>query len=223
MLENEASIQKLIDLTHTLARPLLESCRYPWEALSQLHDFILALGPTLPESTYICLKEDVWVARTARIAQSVSIQGPAIIGERAELRHGAFLRGDVLIGNDAIVGNSVEVKNAILSDWVEVPHYNYVGDSILGFHAHMGAGSITSNFRLDAGEVKVSFEDMRIGTGRDKFGTILGDYAQVGCNAVLNPGTILGRGAVVFPLMMVTGCVDAGKAVKPELPTRKTP
>ena len=204
----------LFDLTHTLAAPLLADTVYPWEALGKIRDFILFLGPTLPEADYDRPAEHVWIAKSAVIAPTASITGPCVIGPGTEVRQCAFIRGSALVGAGCVVGNSTELKNVILFDGVQVPHYNYVGDSILGRKAHMGAGSITSNVKSDKTLVVVRDGDERAETGLKKFGAMLGDYVEVGCGSVLNPGAVLGRGASVYPLSSVRGTVPAGHIFK---------
>lgn len=202
------------DLAHTLAAPLLAGTVYPWQALAALADFIRALGPTLPDEVYEQRGEALWVARSALVAPSACLNGPAIIGPDAEVRHCAFIRGSALVGAGAVVGNSTELKNVILFDGVQVPHYNYVGDSILGYRAHMGAGSITSNVKSDKQLVKVHCEDGDIETGMKKFGAMIGDQVEVGCGSVLNPGTVIGRRTNIYPLSSVRRCVDADSIYK---------
>lgn len=199
----------LFDLTHTLAAPLLEQTTYPWEALAGIKDFILKLGPTLPETDYDHPAPDIWIARSAVVAPTASIAGPCVIGPDTEVRQCAFIRGSALVGSGCVVGNSTELKNVILFDNVQVPHYNYVGDSILGHKSHMGAGSITSNVKSDKSLVVVRDGDECIATGLKKFGAMLGDHVEVGCGSVLNPGTVLGRGVSVYPLSSVRGTVPA--------------
>ena len=204
------TIDSLLDLTHTLASPLFEEKTYPYEVLSGIGDYILALGPTLPEEEYEEVSEHVWIAKDAKIFPNNYIAAPCIIGHRTEVRPGAFVRGNALVGDDCVVGNSTELKNVILFDHVEVPHYNYVGDSVLGFHAHMGAGSITSNVKAD--KLPVVIRDTagnRLETGRKKVGAVLGDWAEIGCNTVLNPGTVIGRHTNVYPLSSVRGEIPA--------------
>lgn len=201
-------IFELYDLNHTLAKEYLSEFAYPWEALAGIGDMIMKLGRNLNPQDYRQISDDVWVHQTAVIAPTAFIGGPCIIGPEAEVRHGAFIRGSALVGANCVVGNSVELKNVILFDNVQVPHYNYVGDSILGYRAHMGAGSITSNVRADKGLVTVH-ADEEIPTARKKVGAMLGDYAEIGCNSVLNPGTVIGRNANVYPLSCVRGCVPA--------------
>lgn len=195
------------DLGHTLAAPLLATCEYPWEALAPLSDFIRELGQTLSEAEFDRVGEDVWIAKTAKVAPSASVNGPCIICDGAEIRHCAYIRGSVIVGAGSVVGNSCEIKNSILFDSVQVPHFNYVGDSILGYKSHMGAGSITSNVKSDKTLVSVKCGEKRIETGRKKFGAMLGDFVEVGCNSVLNPGTVIGAHTNVYPLSSVRGYV----------------
>lgn len=197
----------LFDLSHSLAAPLLARFAYPWQALPEIKDFIWALGPTLPAEVYEQRGEEIWIARSARVAPTASITGPCIIGPETEVRHCAFIRGSALVGAGAVVGNSVELKNVILFDKVQVPHYNYVGDSILGHKAHMGAGSVTSNVKADRALVVVHGPEGDLETGLKKFGAILGDSAEIGCNAVLNPGTVIGPRSSVYPLTAVRGVI----------------
>ncbi len=206
--------KELLDLDKTLAAPLLERVLYPFEALNAIAAFIRELGPTLPEAEYERIAEEVWAARDAVIYPSACIHGPCIIGHETELRHCAFLRGSALVGNGCVVGNSVELKNVILFDKVQTPHYNYVGDSILGYRAHMGAGSITSNVKSDKSDVVVKNGAELLPTGRHKFGAILGDFVEIGCNSVLNPGTIVGRNSSVYPLSSVRGVVPPDSIYK---------
>ena len=195
----------LLDLSHTIAKPLLEKAQYPWQALSGIGDFIADLGKTLG-AEYLHPQETVWIHQTAKVAPNAFLGERVIIGAMAEIRQGAFIRGNALIGQGAVVGNSTELKNVVLFDGVQVPHYNYVGDSILGYKAHMGAGAITSNVKADHSLVTVRGNET-IPTNLKKFGAILGDYAEIGCNAVLNPGTIIGRNSNVYPLSMVRGVI----------------
>lgn len=201
---------ELFDLTHTLAAPLLEKTEYPWEALADIGEFILALGPTLSPAEYDRVQENVWIARATEIYPTACIKGPCIIGPGTEIRPGAFIRGNALVGAGCVVGNSTELKNVILFDGVQVPHYNYVGDSILGYKAHMGAGSITSNVKSDKTLVVVKDGEGAIPTGRKKVGALLGDRVEIGCNSVLNPGTVVGRDSSVYPLSSVRGVIPAG-------------
>lgn len=200
-------IKDLLDLTKTIAAPLFEGKTYPWEALADISDFIIALGSTLPEDEYEKRGENVWVARDAEIFPSAYIGSPCIIDHGAQVRHCAFIRGSAIVGKNAVVGNSTELKNVVLFDNVQTPHYNYVGDSILGYKAHMGAGSITSNVKSDKTLVVIKNGEELIETGRKKVGAILGDYVEVGCNSVLNPGVVLGRRASVYPTSCVRGVV----------------
>ena len=201
------TINDLYDLDHTLAKDYLAQFTYPWEALKGIKDFILQLGPTLDTEEYEEVSENVWVHRTAKVFSSAYLGAPCIIGPNTEVRHCAFVRGSALVGADCVVGNSVELKNVILFDHVQTPHYNYVGDSILGYYSHMGAGSITSNVKADKKLVVVKNGTERIETGIKKFGAMLGDHVEVGCNAVLNPGTVIGRNSNVYPTSCVRGVV----------------
>lgn len=211
----ELTVKALFDLEYTAAKPLLESVAYPWEALASLKDFILALGEKLPPEVYTRRGRDIWVAKSAKLYPNVYIAGPTIIGENTEVRPGAFIRGSALVGNGCVVGNSTELKNAILFDGAQAPHYNYIGDSILGHFAHTGAGAITSNLKQDHSNVTVRLPDgTRVETGLRKFGAMLGDRAEIGCGTVLNPGSVVGRGSRVYPLSMVRGFVPAGSVYK---------
>ena len=205
---------ELFDLDHTAAEPLLARCKYPWEALPLIGSFIKELGKTLSAAEYDHPAEYVWIARSAVVAPTASITGPCIIGPDAEIRHCAFIRGNALVGAGSVVGNSTELKNVILFDKVQVPHYNYVGDSILGYKAHMGAGAITSNVKSDKKPVVVRDGDERLETGLKKFGAMIGDQVEVGCGSVLNPGTILGRESQIYPLSSVRGQVPANSIYK---------
>ena len=206
-------VKDLYDLAHTRAAAMLERCEYPWEALAKIKETVLAIGKTLDPQVYEQVKDGVWIAKSASIAPTASIAAPCIIGEDTEVRPGAFLRGRVLVGDGCVVGNSTELKNCILFDEVQVPHYNYVGDSILGHLAHMGAGAITSNVKGDKKLVVVHGEDT-YETGCKKFGAMLGDMAEIGCNSVLNPGTSVGRDSQVYPLSSVRGVIPARSIVK---------
>lgn len=208
------TIENLYDLNETIAAPLFEGAVYPWELLPKISDFIKKLGASLPTDQYTQIKENVWVSNSATIAPTAYIGGPAIIDDEAEIRHCAFIRGNAIVGKGAVVGNSTELKNVILFNKVQVPHYNYVGDSILGFKAHMGAGSITSNVKSDKTLVTVKDGENGIETGLKKFGAMLGDHVEVGCNSVLNPGTVIGRNTNVYPTSMVRGCIPAGSIYK---------
>ena len=197
---------ELYDMSHTLAGAYLSGFEYPWQALKGIKELILALGPTLGED-YTEVSPTVWVHKTAAVAPTAFLGAPCIIGAGTEVRHCAFIRGSALVGEGCVVGNSVELKNAILFDNVQVPHFNYVGDSILGYKSHMGAGSITSNVKSDKLPVVIHNEGEEIETGRKKVGAMLGDYVEVGCNSVLNPGTVIGRDASVYPTSCVRGVV----------------
>lgn len=203
----------LLDLTHSLAGEYLAQFEYPWQALDGIKELILALGPTLPKEEYEERQPNVWVHKTATVFASAYLGAPCIIGPNTEVRHCAFIRGSALVGADCVVGNSVELKNVILFDHVQVPHYNYVGDSILGFKAHMGAGSITSNVKSDKSPVVIHGEEA-MPTGLKKVGAFLGDFVEVGCNSVLNPGTVIGRRTSVYPLSSVRGVVPSDSIYK---------
>lgn len=199
--------QNLLDLNETIAAKLFEGVTYPWEILPQIKDFIIALGQTLPEEKFDRRGEDIWIARSAVVFDSAYIAGPCIIDEEATIRQCAFIRGSAIVGRGTVVGNSTELKNVILFNKVEVPHYNYVGDSILGFHAHMGAGSITSNIKADKKNVVIHCGEEHCETGMRKMGAVLGDWVDVGCNSVLNPGVVIGKHTNLYPLSMVRGCI----------------
>lgn len=203
----------LFDLSHTLAGDWLAQFEYPWQALDGIKDLILSIGPTLGDE-YEEMGSQVWVHQTAKIAHSAFLGAPCIIGPDTEVRHCAFIRGSALVGAGCVIGNSVELKNVILFDSVQVPHYNYVGDSILGYRSHMGAGSITSNVKSDKTLVAVKGGDEKIETGRKKMGAMLGDFVEVGCNSVLNPGTVIGPHTNVYPLSCVRGTVPADSIYK---------
>ena len=206
-------IQELYDLDHTLAKDYLNQFEYPWQALKGIKDFILQTGPSLSDE-YEQIKENVWFHKSATVFESAYLGAPCIIGANTEVRHGAFIRGSALIGDNCVVGNSVELKNVILFDCVQTPHYNYVGDSILGYKSHMGAGSITSNVKSDKTLVVVHDGEMNYETGLKKFGAMLGDYVEVGCNSVLNPGTVIGVHSNVYPVSCVRGVVPDHSIVK---------
>ena len=206
--------EQLLDLTHSAAAPLLSRFSYPWEALEWITPFILELGKSLSEAEYDHPQEDVWISKEAKVAPTAYIHGPAIIGKGTEVRHCAFIRGSALVGENCVVGNSTELKNVILFDNVQVPHYNYVGDSILGYKSHMGAGSITSNVKSDKSLVTVSVMGEKIPVNRKKMGAVLGDHVEVGCNSVLNPGTVIGRNTNVYPLSSVRGVVPENSIYK---------
>ena len=209
-------IKEMYDLDHTIAKEYLERFDYPWEALAGLKDYIVELGNTLSPNEYDKIGENVWVAKDAKVFPSAYIGGPAIIGHKAELRHSCFIRESAIVGNGAVVGNSTELKNDILFDDVQVPHYNYVGDSILGYKAHMGAGSITSNVKSDKTLVVINdrINGEKIETGRKKVGAMLGDNVEVGCNSVLNPGTVIGRNSNIYPVSCVRGVIPENSIYK---------
>ena len=198
---------KLFDLNYTLAKPLLEKYPFPWQVLTELNHFILQQIENLDKSQYTQLAKDVWVHHTANISPTAYFTDPCIIQEGAEIRHNAFIRGSVLIGKETVVGNSTELKNCILFDKAQVPHFNYVGDSILGYSAHMGAGAVTSNLKSDKSLVQISLENEKINTNLQKLGAIVGDFAEVGCNSVLCPGSILGKYSQIYPTSCVRGVV----------------
>ena len=214
MKKTEMTIQNLYDLTHTMAARYLSGFTYPWEALAGLEEFLKELGNTLPEEEFEKRGENIWIHKEAKVAPTAFLNGPLIVCRGAEIRHCAFVRGSALVGEGAVVGNSTELKNVILFDNVQVPHYNYVGDSILGFKSHMGAGAVTSNVKQDKTLVTVAAGFRRVETGLKKFGAMLGDNVEVGCNSVLNPGTVIGRGSRVYPLSMVRGLMPAGMIYK---------
>ena len=210
----QLTVEELYDLSETIAKDIFKGMVYPWEALPKIHSFILELGNTLSEEEYERVGEDIWIARSAFVAPTAFIKGPAIIGKDAEIRHCAFIRGNAIVGEGAVVGNSTELKNVILFNKVQVPHYNYVGDSILGYKAHMGAGSITSNVKSDKTPVTVKTPGGPLETGFKKFGAMLGDEVEVGCGSVLNPGTVVGRSTNIYPLSMVREYVPANSIYK---------
>lgn len=210
----QCKVNRLYDLNETIARELLESVEYPWEALKSISDFIRKTGPALDPSVYEQRGDEIWVAKSAKVAPTASLNGPLIIDEEAEIRHCAFIRGSAIVGKGSVVGNSTELKNVIIFNSVQVPHYNYVGDSILGYKSHMGAGSITSNVKSDKTLVSVKDGKDEIKTGLKKFGAMLGDCVEVGCNSVLNPGTVIGRNTNVYPLSMVRGVVPENSIYK---------
>ena len=207
------TIAELFDLRHTQAADYLRQFIHPWEALDGIAAMIAALGASLPPE-YEQRAPQVWVHKSAAVAPTAYLGGPCIVGANSEVRHGAFVRENALIGRGCVVGNSVEIKNAILFDGVQAPHYNYIGDSILGYHSHMGAGAITSNFKADGSEIVLRCGEQRIPTGRQKIGAMLGDYAEIGCNCVLNPGTVIGRETTVYPLTSVRGVIPARHIMK---------
>lgn len=213
-MSDEISISNLYDLNETIAADLFAGAYYPWEVLPRIHDFILSLGATLPADKYDQIGENIWVAKSATVAPTACLNGPLIIDEEAEVRHCAFVRGNAIVGKGAVVGNSTELKNVILFNKVQVPHYNYVGDSVLGFRSHMGAGSITSNVKSDKTLVVVKNGEEQIPTGLKKFGAMLADYVEVGCNSVLNPGTVICRNSNVYPTSSVRGVIPANSIYK---------
>lgn len=204
------------DVTKTLAQYMFDGIEYPWEILPRIEAFILQLGPMLPADEYDQVKENVWIAKSATVAETASITGPCIIDSNAQIRHCAFIRGNAIIGKGAVVGNSCEIKNSILFDEVEAPHYNYVGDSILGYKSHLGAGAITSNIKNDKKNVVVKFPLGELETGLRKMGALVGDGVQVGCNTVLNPGTVIGKNTRIYPLNSVRGWIDENSIYKKE-------
>ena len=213
---NDARIENMYDLKETIASELFEGKTYPWEVLPEIGSFILKLGPTLDTNIFEERGENIWIAKSVTIAPTATLNGPLIIDEDTEVRPGAFIRGNAIIGKNCVVGNSTEIKNDVIFNNVQVPHYNYVGDSILGFHSHMGAGSITSNVKSDKTlvVVKDTQSDEIIETGLKKFGAMLGDYVEVGCNSVLNPGTVIGARSNIYPLSMVRGVIPCDSIFK---------
>lgn len=211
---NRFEIPSLLDVNKTIAAALFSSVYQPWEAIPAIREFILTLGETLSDEFFLHPEKDVWIAKTAQVFPSAYIKGPCIIDEEAEIRHCAFIRGSVIVGKHAVVGNSTELKNAVLFDRVQVPHFNYIGDSVLGYRSHIGAGGVTSNVKLDKTPVSVSCPDGRMDTGLMKFGAVLGDFVEVGCNSVLNPGTVIGRGTTVYPGSSVRGYVPENSIYK---------
>ena len=208
------TLKDMYDLDHTMAKDYLQQFEYPWLALAGIKDLIISLGQNLPEEDYDEVSPQVWVHKTAKVFDSAYLGAPCIIGARTEVRHCAFIRGSALVGEDCVVGNSCELKNVILFDHVQTPHYNYVGDSILGYYSHMGAGSITSNVKSDKKLVVVHNGEEQIETGLKKFGAMLGDHVEVGCNSVLNPGTVIGRNCNVYPTSCVRGVVEENSIYK---------
>lgn len=208
----QLQISSLFNLENTIAKELFADAVYPFEVLPQIHDFILKLGEQLPENVFEKRGEHIWVAKSAKVAPTASLNGPLIIDEGAEVRHCAFIRGNAIVGKNAVVGNSTELKNVVLFDGVQVPHYNYVGDSILGYKSHMGAGSITSNVKSDKTLVEIKAGEEKIKTGLKKMGAVLGDEVEVGCGSILNPGTIVGPHTNIYPLSSVRGYVP-GKSI----------
>lgn len=207
-------VKDLFDLNYSMAKEYLAQFTYPWEAIGGIHDFILSLQKDLNKEDYIEIKENVYVHKTATVFDSAYINGPCIIGAHSEIRQCAFIRGNALVGEHCVVGNSCELKNVILFDYVQVPHFNYVGDSILGYHSHMGAGSITSNMKNDKKNIVIHNGEQVLETSLNKMGAILGDYVEVGCNSVLNPGTIVGKNTSIYPLTSIRGVVPENSIVK---------
>ena len=205
---------ELYDLSYTMAEPLLKDTTYPWEALSDIKSFITELGKTLDKSLYDEVGENIWIAKSATVAPTASITGPCIIGEGTEVRQCAFIRGSVLVGKNCVVGNSTEVKNSIIFDCVQIPHFNYVGDSVLGYKSHLGAGAVTSNVKSDKTLVTVSANGTKIETGLKKFGAMVGDFTEVGCYSVLCPGTVIGKNCTIYPTSMVRGYVEENSIFK---------
>ncbi len=210
----EFAIERMLDLNETIAAELFEGKTYPWEVLPEIGGFIRKLGAALDPEEYEYREGDVWIARSARVAPTACINGPAIIGKDAEIRHCAFIRGNAIVGEGSVVGNSTELKNVVLFNCVQVPHYNYVGDSVLGYKSHMGAGSICSNVKSDKKLVVVKNGEEQVETGLKKFGAMLGDHVEVGCGSVLNPGTVIGRNTNIYPLSPVRGCIPADSIYK---------
>ena len=213
-MNHELTVHALLDLTKTVAADIFEGLVYPWEALPKISEFIMKLGAALPKDEYIQKDDNIWIAKSASVAESAYLHGPLIVCPEAEIRHCAFIRGSAIIGRGAVIGNSTELKNCIIFDKAQVPHYNYIGDSILGFQAHLGAGAITSNLKSDRSMVTVRRENEKLATELKKFGAIVGDHVEVGCNSVLNPGTVIGRNATVYPLSMVRGVVPSDSIYK---------
>lgn len=210
----QMTINELLDTSHTIAEKLFEGHVYPWEVLPNIGAFIEEVGAVLPENEYKKVGKNIWIHRSAKIAPTIAMAGPMIICAKAEVRQSAFLRGRVIIGEYAVIGNSCEVKNSIIFDGAQIPHFNYVGDTIMGYKAHLGAGAVTSNVKSDKTLIQVHAEDGDVTTGFKKFGAILGDFAEIGCNSVLNPGTVIGRNSNVYPLSSVRGCVPADSIYK---------
>lgn len=210
----EFTIERLLDLKETIAAELFEGKTYPWEVLPEIKDFILKLGKTLDPEEYEYKEGDIWIARSAEVAPTACINGPAIIGKNTEVRHCAFIRGNAIVGDGCVVGNSTELKNVVIFNCVQVPHYNYVGDSVLGYKSHMGAGSICSNVKSDKQLVVVKDKEEKVETGLKEFGAMLGDHVEVGCGSVLNPGTVIGKNTNIYPLSSVRGCVPSDSIYK---------
>lgn len=201
-------INNLLNLNETISKKIFENHKYPWEVISRIEEFIYELGKLLDQEKYEKIGENIWVAKTVKIANTASITGPCIIDENTEIRHSAFIRKNAIIGKGVVVGNSTEIKNAILFNNVQVPHFNYVGDSILGYKSHLGAGVKISNVKSDKTEIKIKYSEKIIETKLKKFGAIVGDYVEIGCNSVLNPGTIIGKNATIYPLSAIRGVIE---------------
>ena len=214
IMNEELKINALLDLEHTITADFFEGLEYPWEVFKGLSEKIIELGKTLPKDKYDNIAENIWVAKSAKVAATASLNGPLIIDEEAEIRHCAFIRGEVVVGKGSVVGNSTELKSSILFDSVQTPHYNYVGNSVLSYKSHMGAGSITSNLKSDKSLVTIKTKEGKFETNLKKLGAILGSNVEVGCNSVLNPGTIVGRDSNIYPLSMVRGYVHANSIYK---------
>lgn len=215
MQKNELLFYKnFLDLTHTMASDLFKDAHYPWEVLPKIKEFILEIGPKLDKNEYTEVKENIWISNDTDVFDSAHIDAPAIIQSGTQIRHCAFIRGSVIIGKNCVIGNSTEIKNSIIFDNVQIPHFNYVGDSILGYKSHMGAGSITSNVKSDRSTITVKVETEKINTDLKKFGAVLGDNSEIGCNAVLNPGSVLGRNVTVYPTAMVRGFIQENTIFK---------
>ena len=211
---NLPKAQELFDFSHTIAKELFEGIEYPFEILPKIKEFIVSVSKTLPKDEYTEITPGVFVANDAKISDKATILPPTIIGHGTEVRPGAFIRGSALIGDGAVIGNSTEIKNAIIFDGAQLPHYNYVGDSILGYKAHLGAGAVISNFKLDHSSVNVKMGDEKMNTGLRKFGALMADFAESGCNSVINPGTIIGRNTIIYPLTSVRGVVPESSIVR---------
>ncbi|MDR1627149.1 MAG: UDP-N-acetylglucosamine pyrophosphorylase [Oscillospiraceae bacterium] len=211
---NDLLSQNLFDLSKTIAEPLINKYDYPWEVLTEIKNYILEIGKTLSSSEYEKKGENIWISKNAHIALSSYISGPAIIQEGVEIRHCAYIRGNVIVGKHSVVGNSTEIKNSILFEETQAPHYNYVGDSILGYKSHLGAGSIMSNIKSDKTNIDIKSGKEKIKTNLRKIGAMIGDHSEIGCNAVMNPGTILGKNCCIYPLTMVRGYIEPNHIVK---------
>ena len=212
----ECKICNLYSLDQSIARKLLESAVYPWEVLPKIKEFIIELGNQLNKDEYEQKGENIWIAKTAKVAPTAYINGPAIIGKDAEIRHCAFIRGNAIIGKNCVIGNSTEIKNAIIFDNCQLPHYNYIGDSILGYHVHLGAGVILSNLKNDGTNIDIKYKGKKLPTGMRKMGSVIGDSTEVGCNSVLYPGTIIGKNTNIYPLTRVRGIINSNSIVKDE-------